>query len=283
MFQRMVIVGPGLIGASFGLAIAKLGLAREIIGVARSESTRRGALEIGACTAVTADLIEAATGADFVFLAPPVGQMKRICERIAPVLAPGCLVTDAGSTKAGIVRDCEPIFVGQARFVGGHPMAGSEQTGPLAAHGDLFEGAVWILTPTPETDSKALQAMEDLVENLGAKPLVTDAQTHDELLAVTSHLPHIAAAALVHALLQAKSKNENAGLLVAGGFRDGTRVAAGSAEMWRDICLANRDAILNAIEELNRQLLAVKTRLEQDDADALLKWFSEAALERRTY
>lgn len=283
MFNRLVIVGPGLIGASFGLAARERGWAREIIGVARSEETRRGALQIGACTSVTSDVVEAATGADFVFLAPPVGQMQNICAQIAPVVAAGALVTDAGSTKAQIVAQCEPLFAGRAHFIGGHPMAGSEKTGPLAARADLFQNATWILTPTPQTDAGALRTLADLIEDLGAKPLEIDAQTHDELLAVTSHLPHITAAALVHALLGAKTRNEFAARFIAGGFRDGTRVAAGSAEMWRDICLANRSAISRAIDELIVQLSGVKSALEAEDAWELLQWFSQAAIERRNY
>ncbi len=280
MFNRVCIVGPGLIGASFGLALRKANLAREIVGVARSEETRRDALEIGACTSTTSDLLEAATGSDLVFLAPPVGQMSAICAQIAPVVALNALVTDAGSTKAGIVADCESLFE-KAHFIGGHPMAGSEKTGPLAARADLFQNAVWIVTPTPQTDADSLRNLTDLVEIFGARPLEIDAQEHDELLAVTSHLPHIAAAALVHAFLGAKAKNESAGQFIAGGFRDGTRVAAGSAEMWRDISLANRGAIIGAIDEMTAQLAGVKTALENSDSRALLEWFSTAAIERR--
>ncbi len=282
MFQRVCIVGPGLIGASFGLALKKHGLAREIIGVARSEETRRGAVEIGACDAATADLIIAATGADLVFLAPPVGQMRAICAQIAQVVAQNAIVTDAGSTKAQIVAQCEPLFQ-NAHFVGGHPMAGSEKTGPLAARDDLFEGATWILTPTPQSDAAALGKLQGLVASFGAKPLILNAETHDELLAVTSHLPHLTAAALTQVFRTARTKNEVAPQLIAGGWRDGTRVAAGSPEMWRDICLANTSAIIGAIDEMNAQLSSVKMALESADSQALLEWFSEAAIERRKY
>ncbi len=283
MFNRVCIVGIGLIGGSFGLALKKHGLAREIVGVARSETTLREAVEVGACDFATADLIEAATGADLVFLAPPVGQMSAICSQIAPVIAPGALVTDAGSTKADIVRECAPFFGSRAHFIGGHPMAGSEKVGPLAARADLFDGATWILTPTPQTSADALLTLRGLVESFGAKPLVLDAQTHDELLAVTSHLPHLAAVALVHVFLTAKSKDEATPQLIAGGWRDGTRVAAGSPEMWRDICLANRGAVSGALSDLTDQLLAVKSLLETSDSDALLAWFQSAANERRNY
>ncbi len=283
MFQRLVIVGPGLIGASFGLAIKKLGLAREIIGVARSLETQNGALQIGACDFVTSDLIEAATNADFVFLAPPVGQMKSVCERIAPVLTKNGIVTDAGSTKAQIVRDCEAIFGKNAHFIGGHPMAGSEKVGPLAARADLFESATWILTPTPQTDADALQVLQKMTESFGARPLILDAQTHDELLAVTSHLPHITAAALTQVFGIARGQNEVVAQLIAGGWRDGTRVAAGSAEMWRDICLSNRDAILDALDDLSLELNHFRAALGENNDGSLLDWLQSAATERRRF
>lgn len=281
MFQRVCIVGIGLIGGSFGLALKQLGLAREVIGVARRQSSLDEALQCGACDFATSDLVEAATGADLVFLSPPVGQMRAICERIAPVVALGALVTDAGSTKAQIVADCEPLFVGRAHFVGGHPMAGSEKVGAAAGRADLFHHATWVLTPTPQSDAHALQTLRDLVEKLGARPLVLEPGAHDALLAVTSHLPHITAAALVHSFLGAKAKNDAATQLVAGGWRDGTRVAAGSPEMWRDICVANRAAVLASLHDFRAQLDDFRAALE--DESALLAWFEEAARERREF
>jgi len=282
MFNRVCIVGPGLIGASFGLALKKQGQAREIVGVARSEETRRGALEIGACDVTTNDLVEAATDADLVFLAPPVGQMKAICEQIAPVVAPRAMVTDAGSTKAQIVAQCEPLFK-NAHFIGGHPMAGGEKTGPLAARSDLFENATWILTPTPQTDVSALERVQKLVAGFGAKPLFLDAAAHDELLAVTSHLPHLTAVSLTQVFRLAATENAVVSQLIAGGWRDGTRVAAGSPQMWRDICLANAGAIIGAIDDVTAQLEAVKSLLKTSDSSALLDWFQSAATERRKY
>ena len=166
MFNRLAIVGIGLIGGSFGLAARRAGLAREIIGVARRDSTLQAALELGACDAATADMCEAAKGADFVLLAPPVGQMEQICREIAPLVAPGAIVTDAGSTKADIVETCEPLFI-NAHFIGGHPMAGSEQSGVEAARADLFEGAKWITTPTGRTDAKALRKLSAILEANG--------------------------------------------------------------------------------------------------------------------
>jgi prephenate dehydrogenase len=280
MFNRVCIVGIGLIGGSFGLALKKRGLAKEVIGVARRQSTLDEAVAMGTCDHSTSDVVEAATDADLVFLSPPVGQMKAICEQIAPVVAPGAIVTDAGSTKGQIVSQCEPVFMSRARFLGGHPMAGSEKTGATAAREDLYQNAVWILTPTEQTDAAALQTMESLVASLGAQPIVLDASTHDELLAVTSHLPHITAAALTHVFSIARAKNEATSSLVAGGWRDCTRIAAGSPEMWRDICLANRSAILQALEDLSLEINRFRAALSHDSGEALGQWFEEAAHER---
>ena len=280
MFNRLAIVGVGLIGGSFGLAARRLGLAREIIGVARRDSTLEAAVALGACDAATSDVCAAATGADLVFLAPPVGQMESICREIAPVLAPGALVTDAGSTKAEIVRTCEPLFQ-NAHFIGGHPMAGSEQTGVEAARADLFQGAKWILTPTSQTDANALENLNSIVESLGAQVLQMNAQQHDEILAVTSHLPHMTAAALMHVF--ADLNDENAARVVASGWRDSTRIAAGSAEMWRDIALANRAALLDALDEMDASLGQFRAALQRENGAEIERWLEMAAKLRREF
>ena len=280
MFNRLAIVGIGLIGGSFGLAARQLGLARQIVGVARRQSTLDAAIEVGACDVATTNLIEAATGADFVLLAPPVGQMENICRQIAPVLAPGAIVTDAGSTKAQIVETCEPLFT-RARFIGGHPMAGSEQSGVEAARADLFEGARWILTPTPQTDARALCDLSALIEQMGAHIIEMEAARHDETLAVTSHLPHMTAAALMHVF---KNLNDpNAARVVASGWRDSTRIAAGSAEMWRDIALANRGALLNALDEMDASMQQLRAALQNEDGEELEIWLQNAAKLRREF
>lgn len=280
MFNRVCIVGIGLIGGSFGLELRKRALAHEVVGVARRQSTVDEAVAVGSCDWATTDLLEGAKDADFVLLAPPVGQMKSICEQIRPVVKPGAIITDAGSTKAQIVAECEPIFESSARFIGGHPMAGSEKKGAQAAREGLFEKATWILTPTRYTDSEALKSLQLLISQVGAKPILLDAETHDNLVAVTSHLPHVTAAALTHVFAAAHATNAAAPALVAGGWRDGTRVAAGSPEMWRDICLANREAVLHALDELSLELDRFRLALQQSDGAALGQWFDAAAQER---
>ena len=280
MFHRLAIVGIGLIGGSFGLAARRAGLAREIIGVARSKNTLDKAVEIGACDWSTSDLEAAARGADLVLLAPPVGQMEAICRAIAPLVAAGALVTDAGSTKAQIVGICEPLFE-NSRFIGGHPMAGGERMGVEAARADLFENATWIVTLTPRTDAESLARLTQIIEQIGARVLQMDAARHDEVLAVTSHLPHMTAAALMHVF--AGLDDENAAQVVAGGWRDATRIAAGSSEMWRDIALANRGALLKSLDEIDGELKRFRAALEAADGAQIEKWLHEAAQLRRQF
>lgn len=280
-YGTVCIVGVGLIGGSFGLAVKKHGIAGRVIGVARTAATIEKAIACGAIDEGFDDVAAAAREADFVFLAPPVAQMHGLCEKIAPALRAGAIVTDAGSTKADIVRDCSPLFQGKAAFVAGHPMAGSEQSGVEAARADLFEGAMWLLTPTPRTADYAVSNLKKLIETLGAKPLLMDPDTHDQLVAVASHVPHVVASALMHVFLETKAEHEQVQELVASGWRDATRVAAGSPEMWRDICLANGDAVATGLGRLILELDKLRDMLQLHDADGVLNWFEAAADERR--
>jgi len=280
-FETVCIVGVGLIGGSFGLAIKAAGLAKRVVGVARRPETIEKAIARGAIDEGGADAATVAAGADFVFLAPPVAQMRGLCEQIAPVLRAGAIVTDAGSTKSNIVRECTPVFAGKASFVGGHPMAGSEQTGVDAARADLFKDAMWLLTPTSRTPDFAVANLKKLVENLGATPLLLDPDTHDKLLAVTSHVPHITASALMQVFLQSRAEHEIVQKLVGSGWRDATRVAAGSPEMWRDICLANRASVGRSVADLVMELNRFQALLEKSDGEALFDWFDSAATARR--
>jgi prephenate dehydrogenase len=254
-----------------------------VIGFARREETAQAAQKAGAIDFGTMDMDEAARNADLILLAPPVGQIKPMCERLAPMVKAGAIVTDAGSTKAGIVRDCSAMFGQKAMFVGGHPMAGSERTGVENARGTLFEKAIWVLTPTADTPEFAVNRMVELIEALGAVPLLLDASLHDSLLAVTSHLPHISAAALVHLFMAAQNDSDYAQQLIATGWRDSTRVAGGSPEMWRDICLANAPAIALSVEDMIAQLEEFRDMLRDTDGERLRKWFEAAAAVRTKY
>ncbi|HEX8833717.1 MAG TPA: prephenate dehydrogenase/arogenate dehydrogenase family protein [Abditibacteriaceae bacterium] len=281
LFDTACIVGVGLIGGSFGIAVRERGLVRQVVGAVRREETINLAFQRGAVDNATTDLAMAARGADLIFMAPPVGQMASLCEQLAPVVRADAVITDGGSTKAQIVKDCTRIFGQKAYFVGGHPMAGSERTGVEAARGNLFENAIWVLTPGANTPPPVVNQLLALIEGVGATPLLLNAPTHDALLAVTSHLPHITAAALVHLFSLAREESEVAQQLVAGGWRDSTRVAAGSPEMWRDICLANSAAITRGLDDLIGQLETVRALLTADNGDRLLDWFDRASVARR--
>lgn len=280
LFDTVCIAGVGLIGGSFGLAVRERGLARRVIGLTRREETAQTAQQLGVVDFATTDFTEATRGADLILLAPPVGQIKPLCAKLAPLVDAGAIITDAGSTKAGIVRDCTQAFGQKAMFVGGHPMAGSERTGVEHAKAGLFEKAIWVLTPTAETPELAVNRMVELIESLGAVPLLLDASLHDSLLAITSHLPHITAAALVHLFMTAQNENEFAQQLIATGWRDSTRVAAGSPEMWRDICLANAPAIARGVEDMIAHLEEFRDMLRDTDGQRLHDWFDSAAATR---
>lgn len=264
--DTVTIIGIGLIGGSYGLAMKARGLTRRVIGVARRETTRQTAIEVGVADEVTSDARAAVRDADLVILCTPVGSIADMARYVVPALKRECVVTDAGSTKAGIVRDCEAILGG--RFVGGHPMAGSHETGPQFARADLFEGATYVLTPTPQTDPAALETVRTLAEKLGSRPLILDAPTHDELVAFTSHLPHVLAFALANTVAAKQKENPLTAQLAATGFRDTTRLAASDPQLWTDICTANREAVLTAIAEFERQLRALKSALAEGDAES---------------
>ena len=281
MFDTVCVVGVGLIGGSFGLALRQRRLARHVVGVVRRQATIEEAIQIGAIDEGTTDLRQAASQADLIFMAPPVGQMIELCREISGVVRAGAIVTDAGSTKASFVSECEEILAGRAHFVGGHPMAGSEQTGVAAARSDLFERSMWILTPSPQTPPEVLGTLTQMVEALGANPLLLDAASHDAILASTSHLPHVTASALVHQFARAREGAQVADQLIGGGWRDSTRVAAGSPEMWRDICLANSEAIDASLGELIGELEQVRRWAREGEGDRLREWFEQAAQVRR--
>jgi prephenate dehydrogenase len=218
MFDTVCVVGVGLIGGSFGIAVREKKLARQVIGAVRRQETINAAFQKGAVDNATTDLAEAVRGADLLFLAPPVGQIKPLCEELVESVRAGAIVTDAGSTKSKLVQECAPIFGTKAHFIGGHPMAGSERTGVEHARGNLFEHAIWILTPGKETPTEEVEKLKQLVTDIGAMPLVLDPETHDQLLAVTSHVPHVTAAALVHLFADTQDDHEIVHKLIAGGM-----------------------------------------------------------------
>ena len=271
LFERAAIIGVGLIGGSMGLAVRRRGLVGRVTGVARTQATLDRALAVGAADDVTTDAAEAVADADFVYLATPVRSMPAIMERIAPHLPDGCLVTDGGSTKREVLDAASALPAG-VDFVGGHPLAGSEQSGPSAASSDLFAGTVYFLTPVATTDASALARMRELVAGIGAQAIEVDPHGHDRMLAGTSHLPHLVAAALCNAVAQLPDLSQFAG----GGFRDATRIAAGQPEMWRDILLSNADEVSASLAHLREGLEGWEAALARADGDALMELLERA-------
>ena len=279
LFQNVAILGLGLIGGSIALDLKKGRLAKRVVGYNRSPASRRSALQRRACDAVTADPIEAVREADLVILATPVRTTPVLLRQIAPYLKRGAILTDVGSTKENVVREARKILPKTIPFVGGHPIAGTEQTGMSSALRGLFEGRWWVFTPDSPPAKKAALRLCRLVKAMGAKPVILSPKKHDEVLAAISHLPHMLAYALVHA---AKGLQKGRALKLSGSsFRDVTRIAASSALMWTDISIDNHREILRMIARHEKVLGQLKTLLAKRDARGLKIFFNAAAQVRR--
>ena len=279
-FPKVTLVGVGLLGGSLGLALKKRKLAGHVEGYVRRTTSIGECEQLGVVDRATTDLLTAVRDADLVVFCTPLAQMRALAEQGAPAFKPGALVTDVGSVKGTVVAELEPIFskVG-AQFIGSHPMAGGEKTGPAAARADLFEQAVCIVTPGPKTPAKLAKQMEDFWAALGGRPLRLTPDQHDSLVARSSHLPHVVAAELANYVLSPAHPKEQPALC-ATGFRDTTRVAAGSPEMWRDIALANRKHLARALGVFIEDLQEFQRALEAGDTKAMDEFF-ETAKHRR--
>ncbi|MDW8309536.1 MAG: prephenate dehydrogenase/arogenate dehydrogenase family protein [Verrucomicrobiales bacterium] len=279
-WNKVAILGVGLLGGSLGHALKQRALAQRVTGFVRRRASLRECERLGAVDEATLNLSEAVRDADLIVLCTPLAQMRPLAEQMRPALQPGAIVTDVGSVKASVVRDLETLVArAGGRFVGSHPLAGAEKTGVAWARPDLFEGAVCVVTPTARTDAKALQQVGSLWRALGARVLSLSPQQHDALLARSSHLPHVLAAALASLVLDHRRPRTQS-LVCANGFRDTTRIASGSPEMWRDIALANRAHLRRALAEFIRQLQRIQTLLASGDAAALERWFATAKARR---
>ncbi|GIV14610.1 MAG: prephenate dehydrogenase [Armatimonadota bacterium] len=274
--DRLCIVGVGLIGGSLGMAVRQRGLANRVVGVGRNTERLQVALQAGAVDEATTSLQEGVTGADMVVVCTPVGLIVPTMKRCLQWLSAECVVTDVGSVKSTIVQQATDLL--GERFVGGHPMAGSEQTGVHNARADLFEGTTWALTPTEKTSPHALQKVIALAQGVGAQVITADPNEHDRAVALTSHLPHALALALVHV-----AENTPYPQLIGGSFRDGTRVAASSPELWRDIFLHNRDHVLWAIDEFIGKLQEVRSAIADEDAETIQRLFVDARILRQAF
>ncbi len=280
MFERLSIIGVGLIGGSLARALREAGAVREIVGCSRDADHLARAKALGVVDRYSTDIAEAVRGADVVVLGMPVGAMEGVLRRLAPHLSPGTVLTDVGSTKASVVAAVRNAF-GElpANFVPGHPIAGTERNGVEASFAELFRQRRVVLTPVTETDPAAVQQVRALWEAAGAVVETMTPQHHDEVFAATSHLPHLLAYSLVDTLAQLDEKAEIF-RYAAGGFRDFTRIASSDPHMWHDICLANRDALLKVLDLFETDLDRVRAAIANGDGRYLLEVFSRAKAAR---
>lgn len=275
-WNKITLVGVGLLGGSLGLALRRRKLAKVVAGFVRREASLRECERAGATDFATTDLLAAVSNADLVVLCTPLTQMKPLVTRMIPALKRGAIVTDVGSVKGSVVKQIESLISRTgAYFVGSHPMAGGEKQGVSAARADLFESAVCVVTPTSQTNQSALRKVERTWKAVGARLLRTTPKAHDEFVSRSSHLPHLMAATLATFVLDPRLPRLQ-GMLCATGFRDTTRIASGSPEMWRDIALANRDALRAALDKFVRNLQDVQALLRTNDDESLLKFFQKA-------
>jgi cyclohexadieny/prephenate dehydrogenase len=270
LFETVTIVGVGLIGGSIGLAARRRGVARQVIGVGRSKASLERALAVGAINHGHSELRSAVASADLIVFCTPVDRIARQVKEAASYCRPAALLTDAGSTKAAIVRELERELPTGIHFVGSHPLAGSEKKGVEHARPDLFEGRVTVVTPTKTSDAGAVEKVIAFWKGLGSEVRLLDPEAHDRALATTSHLPHLLAAALAGVL------PEEWRPFAAAGFRDTTRIAAGDPALWAAIFRQNRAALAEAMRPFGEQLALLLDALDRDDEAGLLKLLTQA-------
>ncbi len=282
-FKKIVIFGVGLIGGSFALALRKADAVGEVVGFGRSAQSLAQARQLGIIDRIGDEVAREVCDADLILLATPVAQMAELMARIAPHLGAHTLVTDGGSTKGDVVAAARAHLGGKiAQFVPAHPIAGAEKSGAAAAQADLYQGKKVVLTPLPENSQQAVARVRKAWELCGAAVNELTAQQHDEVFAAVSHLPHLLSFALVHDLAQRENRDQLLSF-AASGFRDFTRIAASSPEMWRDICLANRDALMSELQRYADELYVLHQALEHNDAARLEEIFSLAREVRSTW
>lgn len=280
---KLVVIGVGLIGASFALALRRARAVKHIVGVGRTRGNLAAARRLKVIDEALLDPGHAVREADLVLLATPVGQMAGVMAAIAPHLPPRAIVTDGGSTKQNVIAYARE-FLGAhlARFVPAHPIAGTEKSGAAAGFPDLYRDRFVILTPQPGTDPRALRVVKRAWVSCGARVMALDAKTHDRIFAAVSHLPHVVAFALVNSLAQRRDAAQLFGFS-AGGLRDTVRIAGSSAEMWADICVANRDALLAALDDYEDALEEARAAIERGHAEELRRLFENARAAREKW
>lgn len=281
MFGQMVVAGVGLIGGSLALAAKREGLVGRVVGFGRSEAPLQLARKKKIIDAYFLRADEFPPNTDLLVMGTPVGAIVPVTRSFLPHLGERCLVTDVGSVKRRVVSGMERLLKGRAPFVGSHPIAGSEQWGPGAARAKLFAGRRCILTPTSRSEMRAVKRLGEFWRGVGAKVELMDAALHDRILGTVSHLPHVVAYALVNAMDRTKIDSIDLGEYCGGGFKDTTRIAASRPELWRDICLMNREALLRALREYTRSLERMTDSIRRGQADILEAEFARALRARQ--
>jgi cyclohexadieny/prephenate dehydrogenase len=282
LFDRLALIGVGLIGSSIARAARAQNLVRSIVATARSAATRRRVIELGIADQVVDTNAAAVAGADLVIVCIPVGQCGAAAAEIGPHLAAGAIVSDVGSVKAQVVRDMAPHLPSGVHFVPAHPVAGTEHSGPDAGFAELFINRWCILTPAPDGDAAATQRLATFWSAMGARVTTMSAEHHDLVLAITSHVPHLIAYTIVGTADDLSSVTRSEVLQYsAGGFRDFTRIAASDPTMWRDVFLANREAVLEMLGRFNQDLARLTAAIEAGDGDTLFDLFTRTRAIRR--
>lgn len=283
LFDRVALIGVGLIGSSLARVIRREGLAGEIVITTRSSATLERARELELGDRYEADAATAVKDADLIIVSVPVGASEAVAKEIAPALKPGAIITDVGSTKASVIAQMHPHMPPNVHFIPGHPLAGTEKSGPDAGFAELFENRWCILTPLEGTDATALEQLAEFWRACGSNIDMMDPQHHDMVLAMVSHLPHIIAYNIVGTAddLQTVTKSEVI-KYSASGFRDFTRLAASDPTMWRDVCLHNKDAILEMLARFSEDLAALQRAIRWGDGDQLFDLFTRTRAVRRS-
>lgn len=282
IYDRVALIGLGLIASSMAHAIRQNGLAGEVNGYAPSEATRDTAREIGLCDRVCDNLAETVEGADLVVLAVPVGVMGDVAAEIAPYLKPGATVTDVGSVKQAVIDAVAPHIPAGVHFIPGHPIAGTEYSGPRAGFATLFQNRWWLLTPVPGADEQAAERLSQFVTAMGAKVKMMEADHHDLVLVVTSHAPHLIAYTMVGVADHLSRVTDTEVIeYSAAGFRDFTRIAASDPTMWRDVFLHNKEATLDILGRFTEELFMLQRAIRMGDGQQLFDYFTRTRAIRR--
>jgi len=283
LFDRVALIGVGLIGSSLARVLRRDSPQTAIVACARSAETLETVRRLGLANETSDDPAAAVVGADLVVIATPLSAYAEIGRRVAPALGEGAIVTDVGSVKGAVIRDLAPLLPGRIHFVPGHPVAGTEHSGPEAGFAELFHDRWCILTPPPGTAPEAVAKVTALWEGAGMRMVTMEAEHHDRVMAVTSHLPHLIAYTIVGTATElGQDLQSEVVAYSAGGFRDFTRIAASDPVMWRDIFLENREAVLELLQRFSEDLTALQRAIRRGDGETLHKWFTRTRAIRRS-